>query len=241
MPNANASLEMLASYVTPVPNPTNPTRNTARGKRERLRAEKKNALTERPKSPKRREPIRPRGYENTIQPKHRDQLSTDSETLQTPCHPQAPLLAYNLPRFNREQSARATPIPDKRSSEEEETPKPKPRRTERQQRNKKKEWCQQTPTPANKRHWYDDDPANQTDERSATAEQPQPQPEEQRNKYTKGQMPEIHDSDSMTLLCRPDGTQIQDWLDIPTGKVLACPFDTDVNYQPNHKNIANCC
>ncbi|KAH9044209.1 hypothetical protein EDB84DRAFT_1436104 [Lactarius hengduanensis] len=57
-------------------------------------------------------------------------------------------------------------------------------------------------------------------------------------KYTEGPMPEIFDGDPMTLLANLDKIQIQSWLSLPTGKVLARPFDTEVNYQPNHLNIA---
>lgn len=58
-------------------------------------------------------------------------------------------------------------------------------------------------------------------------------------KYTKGPMPEIFDEDPATLLAGLERNQLQAWLDLPTGKVLARPFDTDVRYKPNHSNIAN--
>ncbi|KAH9017331.1 hypothetical protein EDB83DRAFT_2321061 [Lactarius deliciosus] len=58
------------------------------------------------------------------------------------------------------------------------------------------------------------------------------------DRYTEGPMPEIHERDPMMLLADLDSMQIQSWLDLPTGKVLARPFDQDVNYQPNHISIA---
>jgi hypothetical protein len=59
------------------------------------------------------------------------------------------------------------------------------------------------------------------------------------NKFTKGPMPEIFDKDPATLLVRVERNQLQSWLDLPTGKVLARPFDTGVRYKPNHNAIAN--
>ena len=58
------------------------------------------------------------------------------------------------------------------------------------------------------------------------------------SKYTEGPMPDIHDEDPATLLARLDKVQLQSWLDLPTGKVLARPFDSEVNYRPNHQGIA---
>jgi hypothetical protein len=59
-----------------------------------------------------------------------------------------------------------------------------------------------------------------------------------REKYTKDPMPNIYDGNPATLLTGVDQTQIQSWLSLPTGKVLARPFNTDVDYQPNHQEIA---
>ena len=58
------------------------------------------------------------------------------------------------------------------------------------------------------------------------------------DKYTKGQTPPIYDENPATLLARIDPVQIGSWLDLPTGKVLARPFDLDVRYKPNHQHIA---
>lgn len=63
-------------------------------------------------------------------------------------------------------------------------------------------------------------------------------PSEALDKYTKGQTPPIYDEDPATLLARIDPVQIGSWLDLPTGKVLARPFDLDVRYKPNHQQIA---
>ena len=57
-------------------------------------------------------------------------------------------------------------------------------------------------------------------------------------KYTEGPMPDVADGNPATLLTGLDQVQIQSWLALSTGKVLARPFDTDVNYQPNHQSIA---
>jgi hypothetical protein len=59
------------------------------------------------------------------------------------------------------------------------------------------------------------------------------------DKFTKGPMPEIFDEDPATLLVGVERNQLQSWLDLPTGKVLARPFDTGVRYKPNHNAIAN--
>ena len=66
-------------------------------------------------------------------------------------------------------------------------------------------------------------------------QQPPPHPHD---KYTKSQMPEIFDEDPATLLAGLEKTQLQSWLDLPTGKVLARPFDLEVRYKPNHSTIA---
>ena len=58
------------------------------------------------------------------------------------------------------------------------------------------------------------------------------------DKYTPGPMPDIFDEDPATLLARIDQVQVHNWLALPTGKVLACPFGTDVNFRPNHDRIA---
>ena len=58
------------------------------------------------------------------------------------------------------------------------------------------------------------------------------------DKYTKGQTPPIYDENPATLLARIDPVQVGSWLDLPTGKVLARPFDLDVRYRPNHQLIA---
>ena len=58
------------------------------------------------------------------------------------------------------------------------------------------------------------------------------------DKYTDGPMPLIYDEDPATLLARIDPVQISSWLALPTGKVLARPFDLDVRYKPNHQPIA---
>ena len=63
-------------------------------------------------------------------------------------------------------------------------------------------------------------------------------PKDPLSKYTKGPMPNIYDKDPATLLARLDKTQLQSWLDQPTGKVLARPFDSEANYKPNHPSIA---
>lgn len=57
-------------------------------------------------------------------------------------------------------------------------------------------------------------------------------------KYTLGPMPNIHDEDPATLLARIDQVQVHNWLSLPTGKVLARPFGTDVRFRPNHACIA---
>ena len=57
-------------------------------------------------------------------------------------------------------------------------------------------------------------------------------------KYTASPMPEIHDQDPATLLVRIDQLQVQYWLSLPTGKVLARPFGNDISYKPNHEHIA---
>ena len=59
------------------------------------------------------------------------------------------------------------------------------------------------------------------------------------DKFTKGPMPQIFDEDPATLLAGLERNQLQAWLDLPTGKVLARPFDIEVRYKPNHSNIAN--
>ena len=58
------------------------------------------------------------------------------------------------------------------------------------------------------------------------------------DKYTKGPMPKIYDEDPATLLARIDPAQIGSWLALPTGKVLAHPFDYEVRYKPNHQKLA---
>ena len=57
------------------------------------------------------------------------------------------------------------------------------------------------------------------------------------NKYTEGPMPTIHDDSPAALLDGINKEQARKWLMIPTGKVLARPFDVMVHYQPNHKDI----
>ena len=57
-------------------------------------------------------------------------------------------------------------------------------------------------------------------------------------KYTQGPMPNIFDGEPATLLAGIDKEQIRTWLIIPTGKVLARPFDISVNRQTNHPGIA---
>ena len=63
-------------------------------------------------------------------------------------------------------------------------------------------------------------------------------PSDPLDKYTKGLMLQIYDEDLATLLARIDPAQIGLWLALPTGKVLARPFDLDVRYKPNHQSIA---
>ncbi|KAF8256656.1 hypothetical protein EI94DRAFT_1836746 [Lactarius quietus] len=58
------------------------------------------------------------------------------------------------------------------------------------------------------------------------------------DKYTEGPMPNIYDEAATTLLAGIDKAQIHSWLTLPTGKVLARPFDSDANYRPNHQNVA---
>lgn len=58
------------------------------------------------------------------------------------------------------------------------------------------------------------------------------------DKYTKGKMPNIYDEDPASLLARIDPAQIGSWLALPTGKILARPFDFEVRYKPNHQKIA---
>ena len=58
------------------------------------------------------------------------------------------------------------------------------------------------------------------------------------DKYTQGPMPTIFDEHPATLLAGLDKHQLQSWLQLPTGKILARPFDIEVNYQPNHRLIA---
>ena len=58
------------------------------------------------------------------------------------------------------------------------------------------------------------------------------------DKYTLGPMPDIFDEDPATLLARIDQLQVHNWLSLPTGKVLARPFGTDVKFRPNHARIA---
>ena len=64
---------------------------------------------------------------------------------------------------------------------------------------------------------------------------PPPHPHD---KFTKGQMPKIFDEDPATLLAGMEREQLQSWLELPTGKVLARPFDLEVRYKPNHSSIA---
>lgn len=63
-------------------------------------------------------------------------------------------------------------------------------------------------------------------------------PSDPLEKFTRGTMPTIYDEDPATLLARIDPIQVGSWLDLPTGKVLARPFDLDVRYKPNHQLIA---
>jgi hypothetical protein len=58
------------------------------------------------------------------------------------------------------------------------------------------------------------------------------------SKYTEGPMPDIHDEDQATLLAGIDQSQLESWLILPTGKLLARPFDTEVNFKANHLKIA---
>ncbi|KAH8988651.1 hypothetical protein EDB86DRAFT_2831865 [Lactarius hatsudake] len=256
------------------------TTRTPQGKRE-------NTTMENPKSSKKKEHTRPRGMST---PHNRSTVTNLPQTAKpSRCYttPRAPLPTYNLPRFTREQSAPPPPSPTNEAL----------KRRKLQNQNQGGPSDQQTgqeegmavdddtphppeqanmPTPANKRHWYDEAPANQADEAQynnrntpstnlrlsevtvkvdeqentktmarllvATERPVNEEPSNTSNsptdKYTKGQMPEIHDSNLMTLLASLDGAQIQDWLEIPMGKVLARPFDSVVNYQPKHKDIA---
>ena len=66
-----------------------------------------------------------------------------------------------------------------------------------------------------------------------------PSPPHPHDKFTKGEMPEIFDEDPATLLAGIEKAQLQSWLALPTGKVLARPFDIEVRYRPNHNDIAN--
>jgi hypothetical protein len=59
------------------------------------------------------------------------------------------------------------------------------------------------------------------------------------DKFTRGPIPRIFDEDPATLLAGVERNQLQSWLDLPTGKVLARPFDIEVRYKPNHSAIAN--
>ena len=63
-------------------------------------------------------------------------------------------------------------------------------------------------------------------------------PTDPRGNYTKGQMPDIYDEDPAALLARIDPAQVGSWLALPTGKVLARPFDFEVRYKPNHQKLA---
>lgn len=57
-------------------------------------------------------------------------------------------------------------------------------------------------------------------------------------KYTSGNTPKIHDEDPASLLAGLEKGQVNNWLNIATGKVLVRPFDAEVKYQPNHIHIA---
>ncbi|KAI9434620.1 hypothetical protein H4582DRAFT_2080635 [Lactarius indigo] len=256
---ANAPLQMLASYTTPVQtqqsqpaSPSGNNRNTPGQKRKRTNGA--------PQDPQEDEPP----------PPQRD-----------------PLPVYNLPRFNREHSAPPQPSPISEAQKRRKLQSQTQEERSVQQPNQEQEMAvdedasrpaeqTSTPTPANSRRWYNDSPSNQpeapqnnnkeypnsdtrkddvtteVDEQEnaktlarlmATSERslggnPANIPTNPLDRYTEGPMPEIHEGNPMMLLTDLDNTQIQNWLDLPTGKVLARPFDTEVNYQPNHSNIA---
>jgi hypothetical protein len=58
------------------------------------------------------------------------------------------------------------------------------------------------------------------------------------NKYIDARMPPIHDEHPLGPLEAIAPDQLQAWLEIPTGKLLARPFDIDVHFQPHHNRIA---
>ncbi|KAF8260583.1 hypothetical protein EI94DRAFT_887994 [Lactarius quietus] len=58
------------------------------------------------------------------------------------------------------------------------------------------------------------------------------------DKFTAAEMPQIYSNSPAALLEGVDRDQALRWVQIPTGKVLARPFDADVHYQPNHQYIA---
>jgi hypothetical protein len=59
------------------------------------------------------------------------------------------------------------------------------------------------------------------------------------DKYTKALMPTIQDSHPAALYNHIDLDTISKWLNLPRGKLLATPFDTEVTFIKLHENIRN--
>lgn len=55
--------------------------------------------------------------------------------------------------------------------------------------------------------------------------------------YTNAAMPDIQDEAPLSLLEGISKDQLLAWLQTATGKVLVCPFNTEVRHQPNHVEI----
>ncbi|KAH9161882.1 hypothetical protein EDB89DRAFT_1913607 [Lactarius sanguifluus] len=249
---SNSSLDMLASYTTPVQTqqpqtagPSEGAENTPGQKRKRAEAP--------PRPPKKIAPPSPQAYNPPRYNREQSAPPPPSPTSEA-------LKRRKLQNQAQDSQHDQQPMREQEMAVDDEPTHPT------EQTN--------TPTPATGRRWYDDPQENQP--RSPQHDSgPSPNPredeattesEEQENAktlarllvtsernmgrnpanthnnpldcYTEGPMLEIHERDPMTLLADLDSVQIQSWLDLPTGKVLARLFDQDVNYQPNHIDIA---
>ncbi|KAH9044296.1 hypothetical protein EDB85DRAFT_2137828 [Lactarius pseudohatsudake] len=266
---SNTSLDMLASYTTPVQTQQPQTERPSEGT-EITPGQKRKRADGPPQTPKENSP--------SIPPRQRNPSDNTPPS-------NVPLPAYNFPRYNREQSAPPPPSPTSEALKRRKLQNQAQANPNEQQPTGEQEMAvddestrpteqANTPTPATGRRWYDEPQDNQQrpqqrnsgpspnqneDEASAEVDEQENAktlarllvtsernmdknfPNTHSNpldRYTESQMPEIHERDPMTLLADLDSVQIQSWLDLPTGKVLARPFDQDVNYQPNHINIA---
>ncbi|KAH9025096.1 hypothetical protein EDB85DRAFT_1894024 [Lactarius pseudohatsudake] len=244
---SNTSLDMLASYTTPVQTQQPQTERPSEGT-EITPGQKRKRADGPPQTPKENSPSIPPRY-------NREQSAPP---------PPSPT-SEALKRRKLQNQAQANPNEQQPTGEQEMAVDDESTRPTEQAN---------TPTPATGRRWYDEPQDNQQrpqqrnsgpspnqneDEASAEVDEQENAktlarllvtsernmdknfPNTHSNpldRYTESQMPEIHERDPMTLLADLDSVQIQSWLDLPTGKVLARPFDQDVNYQPNHINIA---